>query len=820
MASQGLAFAARSLWKNKGFTLAAFLTLALCIAANTVLFSIVHSVLLKPLPVPDSDRLVLVYNSYPGAGAVRGSSGVPDYYDRVRGMKAAESLALYDTRNRSTGESGRPERVVVMAVTPSFFRVARVQAELGRTFVEEEGEPGHEDKVVLSHGYWRERFGGDPHILGRQMRLDGRPFTIVGVMPADFQFLETESRVWIPLAFTAQQKSDDARHNNSWTSIGRLRDGATIAQAQAQVNALNAASLDLIPALKPLLINAGFNTKVVPLKDDLVRNVKSRLYLLWAGTLLVLLIGCVNVINLALVRTHARSRELATRLAMGAGRADVARQFFSESLLLTVASGLAGLFVGWASLRALTGLDLAQIPRGAEIQLGLMPVLFTLGLSLLLGLVIGAFPLASALTLDVNAVLHESGRTGTGGRGPRLLRRGLVVTQVAVAFLLLVGTGLLLASFRQILAVEPGFDPRHVLTACVRLPASRYPGDKELRGFTDEAVRRLRGLAGVTAVGATDSIPLTGDHSDSVILAEGYQMKPGESVISPTRLQVAAGYFESMRIPLVHGRYFDDRDSADGPLTIIVDTRLARRFWPGQNPVGRRMYRPDSAEDLLGVNAKTRFLTVVGVVGEVKQDGLVVSTTPVGAYYLPMAHDTTRFMAFTLRSAGDPLVLAAPLRSAIAQLDPELPVFDVKTMEQVSDESLVTRRWPMLLSMGFGVVALLLSALGIYGVLAYLVTQRTKEIGIRMAIGGTPRTIFDLVLKEGLTLLVAGLVAGSVGLLWLSRALASQLYGVRPSDPGVIALAALALGAIALIACVVPARRATRINPVVALNSE
>ncbi len=820
MASQGLAFAARSLWKNKGFTLAAFLTLALCIAANTVLFSIVHSVLLKPLPVPDSDRLVLVYNSYPGAGAVRGSSGVPDYYDRVRGMKAAESLALYDTRNRSTGESGRPERVVVMAVTPSFFRVARVQAELGRTFVEEEGEPGHEDKVVLSHGYWRERFGGDPHILGRQMRLDGRPFTIVGVMPADFQFLETESRVWIPLAFTAQQKSDDARHNNSWTSIGRLRDGATIAQAQAQVNALNAASLDLIPALKPLLINAGFNTKVVPLKDDLVRNVKSRLYLLWAGTLLVLLIGCVNVINLALVRTHARSRELATRLAMGAGRADVARQFFSESLLLTVASGLAGLFVGWASLRALTGLDLAQIPRGAEIQLGLMPVLFTLGLSLLLGLVIGAFPLASALTLDVNAVLHESGRTGTGGRGPRLLRRGLVVTQVAVAFLLLVGTGLLLASFRQILAVEPGFDPRHVLTACVRLPASRYPGDKELRGFTDEAVRRLRGLAGVTAVGATDSIPLTGDHSDSVILAEGYQMKPGESVISPTRLQVAAGYFESMRIPLVHGRYFDDRDSADGPLTIIVDTRLAKRFWPGQNPVGRRMYRPDSAEDLLGVNAKTRFLTVVGVVGEVKQDGLVVSTTPVGAYYLPMAHDTTRFMAFTLRSAGDPLVLAAPLRSAIAQLDPELPVFDVKTMEQVSDESLVTRRWPMLLSMGFGVVALLLSALGIYGVLAYLVTQRTKEIGIRMAIGGTPRTIFDLVLKEGLTLLVAGLVAGSVGLLWLSRALASQLYGVRPSDPGVIALAALALGAIALIACVVPARRATRINPVVALNSE
>ena len=820
MPLRGLSFAVRSLSRDKAFTVAAFLTLALCIGANTALFGVVHSVLLKPLPVPDSDRLVLVYNSYPGAGAVRGSSGVPDYYDRVRGMKAAESLALYDMRNRSTGEAGRPERVLVMEVTPSFFRVARVRPELGRTFVEAEGEVGHEDKVVLSDGYWRERFGGDPHILGRQMRIDGRPYTIVGVMPASFQFLETEARIWVPLAFTAEQKSDQARHNNSWTCIGRLRPGATIAQAQAQVNALNAASLDLVPALKPLLINAGFHSVVVPLKDDIVRNIKGRLYLLWAGTLLVLLIGCVNVINLALVRTHSRSRELATRLALGAGRADVARQFFAESFLLTGASGLAGLFVGWAAIRALTGLDLAQIPRGAEISLGLVPVLFTIGLSLLLGAVIGAFPLASALTLDVNAVLHESGRTGTGGRGPRLLRRTLVVTQVAVAFLLLVGTGLLLASFRQILAVNPGFDPKHVLTACVRLPASRYAAEKDLRGFTDEALRRIRAVPGVTAAGATDSVPLTGDHSDSVILAEGYQMKPGESVISPTRLQVAPGYFQAMKIRLVHGRYFDDRDTDGGPLTIIVDTRLAKRFWPGQNPVGRRMYRPDSAEDLLGVNAKTRFLTVVGVVDEVKQDGLVVATTPVGAYYLPMGQDATRYIAFTVRSAGDPRVLAAPVRAAIARLDPELPVFDVKTMEQIADESLVTRRWPMLLSMGFGVVALLLSALGIYGVLAYLVTQRTKEIGIRMAIGGAPRTIFDLVLKEGLVLLAAGFVAGGIGLLWLSRVLASQLYGVRPGDPVVIGLAALALGAIALVACAIPARRATRINPVVALGSE
>jgi putative ABC transport system permease protein len=359
-----------------------------------------------------------------------------------------------------------------------------------------------------------------------------------------------------------------------------------------------------------------------------------------------------------------------------------------------------------------------------------------------------------------------------------------------------------------------------VLVGSVRLPASRYPGDKELRGFTEESLRRLRAAPGVAAAGATDSVPMAGDHSDSVILAEGYQMKPGESVISPTRLQVAPGFFEAMRIPLVHGRYLEERDSADAPRVVIVDTRLAKRFWPGQNPVGRRMYQPQSAKDALGTSDQTHFLTVIGVVGEVKQDGLVASRTPVGAYYLAMAQETSRYMAFTVRSAGDPRGLAAPLRAAINALDPELPVFSVRTMEQVTDESLVTRRWPMLLSMGFGVVALLLSALGIYGVLAYLVTQRTKEIGIRMAIGGTPRTIFELVLKEGVVLLGAGLVVGGVGLFWLSRALSSQLYGVRASDPTVIALAGLALGAIALVACVIPARRATRINPVVALNNE
>ncbi|HEY3383744.1 MAG TPA: ABC transporter permease [Vicinamibacterales bacterium] len=815
-----LSFAVRSLWKDKAFSVATFLTLALCIGANTALFGIVHSVLLKPLPVPQPDRLVFLHNSYPRAGAERGSSGVPDYFDRVVKMTTLDSLALYNTRNRATGESGRPERVLVMGVTPSYFRVARVQAERGRTFTEQEGELGHEDRVILSHAYWQERYAGDPGVVGRQLRLDGRPYTIVGVMGKEFLFMEPDARLWIPLAFTAEQKSDDNRHNNSWDSVGRLRDGATIAQAQAQVDLINAGDMDRFPAMKELLVNAGFRTIVLPLQDDLVRNVKSRLYLLWGGTLLVLLIGCVNVVNLALVRSHARLRDLVTRLALGAGRFAIVRHLLTESILLTFVSGLAGLMLGWGSLRLLGRLDLERIPRGAEIGLDLVTVTVTMGLAVLLGAVIGAFPIANTFGVNLSSVFHEGGRTGTAGRGPRLLRRALVVTQVAVAFVLLIGTGLLAASFRQILAIDPGFDPRQVLTASVRLPVERYKGDPELRAFADEAVRRVRAIPGVTHAGITSSIPLGDNHSDSVILAEGYQMKPGESILSPTRVEASAGYFEAMRIPLQHGRYFDGRDGAGSQHVIIVDTRLARRFWPNQNPVGRRMYRPSVAEDLLAATAKTDWLTVVGVVGEVKQDALVAAKAPVGAYYLPATQETIRAVTFAVRGAGDVKALSSPLRKTIAGLDPELPVFSIRTMEQVTDDSLVTRRWPVFLSMGFGVVALLLSAVGIYGVLAYLVTQRTKEIGIRMALGGTPRTVVDLVLREGVALLLVGFATGAIGLVALRRALETQLYGIQASDPGVLAIATLVLGSVAMLACAIPARRATRINPVLALNRD
>jgi predicted permease len=821
LASNDLRVAARLLWKDKSFALATILTLGLCVGANTALFSIVNSVLLRPLPVPASDRLVLLYNSYPRAGAERGSSGVPDYLDRVKGVTALESLCLYNVRNRATGEPGRPERVLGMGVTPSFFRVAGVAAELGRTFTEDEGELGRDDKILLSHRYWQERFGGDPRVVGRAVRLDGRTSTVVGVMPERFRFLEDEVRLWTPLAFNPQQKSDEGRHNNSWTSIGRLKPGATLAQAQAQVDAINAVDLERFPQMKPLLINAGFHTVVAPLQHEIVRDIEPTLYLLWGGTLFVLLIGCVNVVNLSLVRARGRVRDLATRMALGAGRGRIARQLLVESLLVTFTAAALGLLLGWGGIRLLGTLNLEQLPRAGEIRVDLAAVLFTAGLAAALGVAIGLFPLLGVFNVNLSSVLHEGGRTGSGGRGARLVRRVLVAAQVAVAFVLLLGAGLLVASFQRVLGVDPGFDARQVMTASVSLPGARYREDKDRTAFTSEALRRLRALAGVAAAGATSSIPFGHDHSDSVIFAEGYQMQPGESVISPTRVEVSPGYFETMRIPLKRGRYFEDRDGRSKPHVIIVDQRLARRFWPNTDPVGRRMYRPNSAADLLNPSESADWLTVVGVVGEVKQDDLAAAKAPVGAYYLPIEQEPVYAMTFAVRTAGtEPETVIGAVRRQIAALDPELPVFSAKSMQGLTEDSLVARRWPMMLSLGFGFVALALSAVGIYGVLAYLVTQRTKEIGIRMALGGTPRAIFDLVLREGVALLAAGFLVGSAGAFALRRSIEGQLFGIQPTDMRVIATVAVMLAGVALAACALPARRATRIAPVIALNRD
>ena len=809
----------RLLWRDKAFTITAALTLALCIGANTALFSVVHNVLLRPLAVPESDRILIMGNAYPGAGAnIGSSSGVPDYYDRLRETNVFEEQALFNGRNQSIDQNGTPTRVRVTMATPSFFRLLRVAPALGRAFSEQEGEPGNDTKVVLSHALWQSLFAGDPQAIGKDIRLDGVPFTVVGVMPKGFSFLNPDVLLWRPLAFTARDKSDERRHSNNYQHIGRLKPGATIEQARQQVDALNAANLVRFPQYKELLINARFRTDVTRLQDSLVADVRATLYLMWGGALFVLLIGCVNVANLVLVRSRARMKELATRLALGAGRFRVGRQLVTESVLLTLASAAAGLLVGYGALQLLGTLNIQELPRGSEIRLDGVVVAYTIGIAALIGVVLGLIPVANALPANLTSVLREEGRGGTAGRGARTLRRALVVAQVGFAFVLLIGAGLLFASFRQVLAVDPGFSADGVLTASVTLPAARYGDDDKLRAFTNGALNQLRALPGVAAAGATNTIPFGGNNSDSVILAEGYQMKPGESVISPSQVYVSPGYFEAMKTRLVKGRFFDARDGARAPRTVIVDEKLAKKFWPSTDPIGRRMFMPGDINNLLATNEKTVWFTVIGVIADVKLHTLTEDKESVGAYYFAMEQDGVNNLTFALKTAGDPLALSGSVRGVLSQLDRELPVFDIQTMDARMEKSLVSRKSPVLLSLSFGAIALFLSAIGIYGVLAYLVTQRTKEIGIRIALGSSGRAIFDLILREGLLLIAGGFALGGAGAIALRRSLESQLYGVSAADPIVLMAVTGILAAVAITACALPARRATRIDPIVALS--
>ena len=780
--ARDLRIGARMLARDKGFSTTAALTLAICIGANTALFTVVHHVLLRPLPVPEPDRILLMANQYPGAGASdSANSGVPDYFDRRRDTTVFSEQALFNHGSVAVGEEGLPVRLRVANVTPSYFRLMGVPAAVGRTFTEEEGEVGRDKEVVLSAGLWHRHFASDPGAVGKELRLDGQRYTIVGVMPVTFQPVDPGTLLWRPLAFTPEQKADGKRHSNNWYNIGRLRPGATRRQAQSEIDALNKANLDRFPQYKELLINAGFHTAVEVYPEHLVKDVRATLFLLWGGAVFVLVIGGVNVTNLVLVRARSRLKELATRVALGA-------------------------------------FDLQDLPYGADIHLDLAAVLYTLGLSAVIGVAIGLVPLAALVPANLTAVLREEGRSTSAGRGARALRRALVVGQVAFTFVLLVGAGLLLASFRKVLAVDPGFDAFRVLTASVVLPRSRYADDTARRVFTDEAVRRVRALPGVTAAGATDTIPFGGNNSDSVILAEGYQMKPGESVISPSAVDVTPGYFEAMGARLRRGRFFQDSDGAGALPVVMVDETLARRFWPGSDPVGRRMYRPTDINNLVAVNDKTVFLTVVGVIADIKLHDLTEGKRSVGAYFFPMAQDTSTSLTFAVKTMGRPEAVAGALRTTIASLDRELPVFDVQTMEQRTEKSLLNRRSPAMLALGFAMVALLLSAVGIYGVLAYLVTQRKKEIGIRIALGSTTKGIFDLILREGVGLLAVGFVLGAAGALMLRRTLEGQLFGITATDPAVVAAVTGLLAAVALAACALPARRATRINPVIALT--
>lgn len=811
-----LKYGIRFLIRSKGFALAVILTLSACIGVNVAIFAIVNSVLLRPLPVPDSQDIVLMSNRYPKAGVDEqfiSSSG--DYFDRREKVTALAEQAAFRFSNETIDINGTAEREMAMTATPSVFNLLRVEPLLGRTFGAEEGEIGAEQKIILSYGLWQQIFGGNPAPLGREVRLDGRPFTVVGVMPPNFVFIDPEVRMWIPTAFTNEEKT--VHHNNNWYNIGRLKRGATIQQVQAQIDALNASNLEKFAQFKELLVNAGFYTSVEPLQEMVVRDVRSVLHLLWSGSIFVLLIGVLNVANLAFAGLTLRKKEFATRMALGAGRAQLLRQFMTENLLLAAVSCAAGVTVGALVLRVIERTGLNHFPRASEVRID-SHVVWVATL-----MAIGASALLSSLSVvgisirGLHNFLHDGERTGTAAKA-RSVRQGLVVAQIGFAFALLVGAGLLLESFRQLLKVDPGYRTDNIVTASLSAPNNEYNTDAQRELLMRRSLEAVRGITGIVSVGASTGVPLGGDYNNSVILAEGYVMKQGESVISPIRLSVTPGYLETMGIALVRGRYFRDGDDAHSPLVVIVDEKLARRFWHDRDPVGQKMYEPD--ENGLAISDRTVRYTVAGVVRSVRLEDLSGRGNTEGAYYFPYSQRTSNNYTIAVRTAGNSAAIVPAIRAHIAAIDPEMPLFDVRTMTQREELSLSSRRTSMLLGLAFGILALFLAALGIYGVLAYLVAQRRKEIGIRVALGSTHSGIVKLVLREGLALVGTGLILGIVSSILLRSIVQNEIYGVAPLDPLVLGCVAIIFALVALVACIMPARRAMQLDPAIVLSEQ
>lgn len=819
---QDLRFAVRVLWKDRSFAVTTMATLALCLAANVAIFAIVDGVLLKPLPFDQPDRLVQISNRYPGAGVEVAGSGVPDFFDRLSGLTAAEEIAMYRESGVTVSGSGLSdaERIQAMTVTPSFFRVLKVRPQRGQAFTDAQGEIGQEKVVILSHGFWQRVFGGRDEAIGQDLRLGGEPYRIVGVMAADFRFLDPDVQLYRPAAFTAQDKSDESRHSNNWEQFARLKAGATIEQAQSQLDAINAANFDRFPGWREILTNARFGTSVVDFQENLIGEQRSTLSMLWGGAIFVLLIGCVNVANLALVRSTARVRELATRHALGASFARLSRQSLTESLVLAAAGGAAGLGLGWWALQAAPFFGFDRLPTGIDVHIDSRVVGFTTMLVALVGVVVGLIPIVAMRRANIAQVVREEGRSGTQGRGPRLMRRILVTSQVAFALMLLIGAGVLLASFDRVLRIDPGFRPENVLTGTISLPAARYATDESVRATTERLLERVRAVPGVVAAGATTTIPFGGSYSDSVILAEGYQMQPGESLISPGQMSVTDGYFEAMGVTLVSGRLFNAGDIEGRPKVLVIDEMLAKRFWPNGDAVGRRMYQPTSAANVLAKPAEEDMLTVVGVIAPMRIRGVIdsASNRRTGNYFYPIRQRPSRALALAIRTAQAPETLIGGVRREVAQIDAELPFYGVRTMAERMSAAVVDRRTPTVLASGFALVALFLAGIGIYGVLAYQVSQRRREIGIRMALGAANGSIFTLVLREGALIVALGAAFGLSGAFLLRQTIQAQLYEVGAMEPGVVAMVAGVLIAVAMVACLLPARRAAKTDPMIALS--
>jgi len=807
----------RVLRKSPGFMAIAVLTLALGIGANSAIFSFVHAVLLQPLPFPHAKRLVLIWETDPNRQVTRGVVAPAELLDWRQQAHSFESLGALRTWFYNLSGGTEPEQVWGMSVTTNFFDVLGVSPLLGRAFLPSESVPGRDQVAILSHSLWMRRFGGDPAVLGRSLTIDQKPYTIVGVLSADFSLYGTsrDYQVWLPSAWNTAQLRRDA---HSLVVLGRLSPGVSIAQAQAEMSTLLSREQQQYPDE-----DQGLGIRVTGMHDELTHKLRPALLTLMCAVGFVLLIACANVANLLLARAATRQREVAVRAALGAGRMRLFRQFLTESLMLGLLGGVAGAAVAVGGLRLLlTVLPRAggygEIPHLEWIRINIPVLLFTLGIAVATGIIFGLAPALQNSRTDLSECMKEGGRGSTVRHG-RAVRSALVISETALALVLLVGAGLLIENFVRLLNQDVGFRPENLLTMQVWMPAAKYASEQELVSFVQQARDRLAALPGVRSVSAINFLPLTGwgDFTDFSIEGRPAPQK-GEEFTSQYRV-IDPGYFQTMDIPLKAGRYFAEADNSGAPGVAAISESLARQYWPNENPVGKRI-RLDAlpSSSPWQPNARTDWLTVTGLAGDVHDSDLDEKSMP--QIYLPFAQNPSRIMRFVLRVDGDPANLTGAAARTVASVNGDQAVTEVETMEGFVSQALSQRRLNMSLLAVFAFVAIFLASIGIYGVVAYSVSQRTHEIGIRIALGAQPSQVLRLIVGQAMKLALAGIAIGLLASVFLARLLSSSLLGVQSGDPLTFAGVAGTLVLVALVASYLPARKAMRVNPMIALRHE
>jgi predicted permease len=804
---QDLRYALRALARRPMYAAITILVLAIAIGANTTVFSVLNGLFLRPLPYPDSERLVLVYDSYQKLNLEYAGTAIPDYVERREQAKSLESLAIVTTAPHTLVGEGDPERMLTARSSASLFTVLRTAPRIGRAFTEEEATVGNDKVVVLSDRLWRTRFGADASVVGRDIRLDGDAYRVIGVMPPGFGFPTRDIDAWTPFAFTPQQTSDAARGNQFSESIGRLRDGATLAGLNAELAAIVDRNLAAGRISRDTVEVAGFTGRAQPARELLVGDLRPMVLLLQASVLAVLLIACANVANLQLARVTSRRRELAVRSALGAQARRLMRLVLIESVTLAFVGAAAGLLFAVGGLELVRALGLDRTNEGFEFRLDVNVLVFTIGIAMLAALVAGLPPVFAVLREDLVRVVHDAGRHD-GGRSARAVRAGLVVVQIAASVALLAGAGLLTKSFYRLQSEGPGFNADGVWTAGLALPFSRYATPESWTRFEQRALEALRALPGVTAAGFTSVLPFSGQNTMGSFVVDGYELPQGASPPHAQQRVINEAFLPALGIPVAEGRNFAPTEP---DRVAIVDANVARRYWPAGNALGQRLRNPGDPLD--------RWYTVVGVVPAVKQADLAEAPVKETVYW-HYAQRPVNFGRLTLRTTLPPEQLTDGVRRTIGALDPELALFNVQPLDVLVQRSLGPERTPMVLTLVFAVVAFTLAVIGVYGVLTWSVAQRFAELGVRVALGAQARDIVRMVLAQGGKLIAIGSALGLAGAAAIGRVLASQVRTVSAFDPAVLVGAVLALAAAALLASWLPARRAGNTDPMSALRTE